>query len=125
MIKEMNTIAKDHDEKTMWGLILLAIFVDALFHFLRTLTGNNEIDGLVSVLLGLYICSKPATHVVDMMIFGRDIHHWISTIESNIWWVLLNLLVMLSGLSSSSRERRGTSAAADKFSVRCIIAEDS
>lgn len=97
--QEMDTIAKGRDDKTMWGLILLAIIVGALFHFLRTLTGNNEIDGLFSVMLGLYICSKPATHIVDIMILGRNIRHWISTIESNIGWVLLNLLVMLSGLS--------------------------
>jgi len=95
----MDYIAKDRDEKTMWGLILLAIIVGGLFHFVRTFTGNDEIDGLLSVLLGLYICSKPATHVVDLMIFGRDIRHWISTIQSNIWWVMLNLLVMFSGLS--------------------------
>ena len=95
----MNTIAKHRDDKTMWGLILLAIIVGGLFHFLHTFTGNDEVDGLFSVLLGLYICSKPATHVVDLMILGRDIRYWISTIESNIWWVLLNLLVMLSGLS--------------------------
>ncbi len=95
----MDHIAKDRDEKTMWGLILLAIVVGGLFHFLPTFTGNDEVDGLFSVLLGLYICSKPATHVVDLMILGRDIRHWISTIESNIGWVMLNLLVMFSGLS--------------------------
>ncbi len=95
----MDTIAKGRDDKTMWELILLAIIVGGLFHFLHTLTGNDEVDGLFSVLLGLYICSKPATHVVDMMIWGRDIRHWISSIQSNIWWVMLNLLVMFSGLS--------------------------
>ena len=54
----------------MWGLILLAIIVGGLFHFLHTFTGNDEVDGLFSVLLGLYICSKPATHIVDLMILG-------------------------------------------------------
>ena len=95
----MDTIAKGRDDKTMWGLILLAIIVGGLFHFLRTLTGNDEVDGLFSVLLGLYICSKPATHVVDLMILGRNIRHWISIVQSDIGWTLLNLLVMFSGLS--------------------------
>ncbi len=95
----MDYISKGHDEKTMWGLVVLAIVVGGLFHYLHTFTGNDEVDGLFSVLLGLYICSKPATHVVDLMILGRDIHHWISTIQSNIWWVMLNFLVMFSGLS--------------------------
>jgi len=48
-------------------------------------------------MLGLYICSKPATHIVDLMILGRDIRHWISLVQSDIGWVLLNLLVMFSG----------------------------
>jgi len=99
IIKEMNPIAKDRDDKTMWGLILLAIVVWSLFRFLPTLTGNDEIDGLFVVLLGLYICSKPATHIVDLMILGRDIHHWISIVQADIGWTLLNLLVMFSGLS--------------------------
>ena len=42
----MNTIAKDRDEKTMWGLILLAFIVGGLFHFVHTFTGNDEVDGL-------------------------------------------------------------------------------
>jgi len=37
IVKEMNTIAKDRDDKTMWGLILLAIIVGGLFHFLHLL----------------------------------------------------------------------------------------
>ena len=91
---------KNHrDDKLMWGLILLAILISGLFHFLRTLTGSDEMDGFFGVMLGLYICSKPATHVVDMLIFGRDFRQWISLAQSDIGWVLLNLLVMLSGLS--------------------------
>ena len=95
----MDQIDNNRDDKTMWGLILLTIVVGGLFRFLPTLTGNDEIDGLFGVLLGLYICSKPATHVVDMLIFGRDIRHWISMIQSDIGWVLLNLLVIFCGLS--------------------------
>jgi hypothetical protein len=92
-------IKSKRDDKTMWGLILLAIVVGGLFHFLPTFTGIDEIDGLFGVLLGLYICSKPATHVVDMLIFGRDLQHWISMVQSDMWWVMLNLLVIFSGLS--------------------------
>ena len=90
---------KGRDDKTMWGLILLAIVVGGLFHFFYTLTGSDEIDGLFGVLLGLYICSRPATHVVDLMIFGRDIRHWISAVQADVGWTLLNLLVIFSGLS--------------------------
>jgi len=95
----MDQIKNRRDDKTMWGLILLAVLVWGLFRFLPTLTGSDEIDGLFSVMLGLYICSKPATHIVDLMILGRDIHHWISVVQSDIGWALLNLLVMFSGLS--------------------------
>ena len=95
----MDHIKNNRDNKTMWGLILLAIGLGGLFHFLRTFTGNDEIDGFFGVMLGLYICSKPATHIVDLMILGRDIRHWISLVQSDIGWLLLNLLVMFSGLS--------------------------
>ena len=95
----MDYLKRSRDDKTMWGLILLAIVVGSLFRFLPALTGNDEIDGLFGVMLGLYICSKPATHVVDMLIFGRDVRHWISTVQADIGWTLLNLLVMFSGLS--------------------------
>ena len=96
----MDSVKSKRDDKTMWGLILLAILIWILFRFLPTLSGNDEIDGLFAVMLGLYICSKPATHVVDMLIFGRDIHHWISVIQSDIGWVMLNLLVTFCGLST-------------------------
>ncbi len=96
----MNNIHSSRDDKTMWGLILVAVIVSGLFRFLPTLTGNDEIDGLFGVLLGLYICSKPATHVVDMLIFGRDIRHWISMVQSDIGWAMLNLLVIFCGLST-------------------------
>jgi len=95
----MDRIKSRRDDKTMWGLILVAVIVWILFRFLPTLSGSDEIDGLFAVLLGLYICSKPATHVVDLMIFGRDIHHWISAVQADIGWTLLNLLVIFSGLS--------------------------
>ena len=95
----MDQTGKRRDDKTMWGLILLTIIVGGLFRFLPTLTGIDELDGLFGVMLGLYICSKPATHVVDMLIFGRDFRHWISMAQSDIGWVMLNALVIFCGLS--------------------------
>ncbi len=95
----MDQINNHRDDKTMWGLILLTIVVGGLFRFLPSLTGNDEIDGLFGVLLGLYVCSKPATHVVDLLIFGRDIRHWITMVQSDIGWGMLNLLVIFCGLS--------------------------
>jgi hypothetical protein len=95
----VDEIHSHRDDKTMWGLILLAILVGGLFHFLHTFTGNDEIDGFFGVMLGLYICSKPAMHIVDLMIYGRTIRHWISAVQSDMGWTLLNLLVMLGGLS--------------------------
>ncbi len=96
----MDQIHSHRDDKLMWGLILLAVAVGALFHFFPTLTGNDEVDGLFGVMLGLYICSKPAMHIVDLMIYGRTIRHWISVVQSDVGWTLLNLLVMFCGLST-------------------------
>jgi hypothetical protein len=34
-----------------------------------------------------------------MLIFGRDVRHWISMVQSDIGWAMLNLLVIFCGLS--------------------------
>ena len=94
----MEHINKKRDDKTMWGMILLSLVAGGLFRFLPSLSGNDELDGLLGVLLGLYICSKPATHIVDLMIWGRDLRHWISAVQSDIRWTMLNLLVIFCGL---------------------------
>jgi uncharacterized membrane protein YGL010W len=83
--------------KTLWALILLGIAYSGLLHYQRTLTGTNEADGIIGVLLGLYICSHPAANVVDMFFFRRGARHPSSSKRSTVLWLALNTVVLLIG----------------------------
>ena len=83
--------------KTLWLLVLLGIAYSSLFYYQRTLTGANNVDGIIGVLFGLYICSHPAANVVDMLFFGRGARRPFSSRRSAVLWLALNMLVLLIG----------------------------
>lgn len=93
----MNQPRRRRNIKTLWGLILLAIVYSSLLYYLRTLTGKNGLDGIIGVLLGLYICSYPTANVLDIVLFGRSSGYQVSSRRSNILWLALNVFVLLSG----------------------------
>jgi hypothetical protein len=82
---------------TLWGLVLLAIAYSSLLYYRRTLTGTNTLDGIVGVLLGLYICSHPAANALDVLFFRRAARRQVSSGWSGVWWLALNMLVLLIG----------------------------
>jgi hypothetical protein len=81
----------------MWGLILLAIGYSIVLGFPRPLTGMPLLEGFVGVALGLYICSHPAATVIKMLFYERYTLREISSEWTTLWWLLLNLLVLLAG----------------------------
>ena len=83
--------------KTLWALVLLAIAYGSLLYSLRTLTGTNTLDGIIGVLLGLYICSHPAANMLDLLFFERATRRPASSRRSGISWLALNILVLLVG----------------------------
>ncbi len=83
--------------KILWALVLFGIAYSSLLHSQRTLTGTNKVDGIIGVLLGLYICSHPAANVVDLLFFRRDTRNQFSSGWSAIFWLALNMLVLLIG----------------------------
>lgn len=83
--------------KTMWGLILLAIAYSGWLYYQNTLTGNNQLDGSLGVLLGLYICANPAANLLDMLFFAGSAGRDSSSGRSTLLWLALNLLVLFSG----------------------------
>jgi len=83
--------------KTLWVLILFGLAYSGLLHYHRTLTGRNEMDGIISVLLGLYICSHPAANVVDMLFFKRSDRRLFSSRWFAVLWVAFNMFVLLIG----------------------------
>ena len=46
--------------KTMWAMAAIGSACGAMLYGYGTLTGRDEVDGIIAVVLGLYICSHPA-----------------------------------------------------------------
>jgi hypothetical protein len=84
--------------KLLWGLVVLALMYSYLLYFLDTLTGARLLDGSIGVILGLYICSRPAANAVDMLFFERGTLQRVTSNWLGIGWLALNLLVLLLGL---------------------------
>jgi len=78
-------------------LILLGIAYSILLYFQRTLTGMSNVDGILGVLLGLFLCSHPAANVVDMLFFRRFTQLQFLSRRSAVLWLALNILVLLIG----------------------------
>jgi hypothetical protein len=81
----------------LWALILLGIAYSSLIYYRRTLTGTDRVDGIVGVLLGLYFCSHPAGHVVNLLFFRGDDRSFFHSKWAIALWVALNVLVLLVG----------------------------
>jgi hypothetical protein len=80
---------------TLSVFIVLGIAYSTFLYFQPTLTGRHQLDGIVGVVLGLYISSHPAAHLVDMLFYRRGIRHRFSSKRSVILWLSLNVLVLL------------------------------
>ena len=93
----MDRRRRERNVKVLWGLVLVAITYSSLLHYLHTLTGRGLLDAIVGVLLGLYICSHPAAHGVDLLFFERGHLRQVSSGWSGMRWLALNILVMLAG----------------------------
>ena len=76
-------------------LAVLGIAYGSLLYSRSTLTGTNNLDGIIGVVLGLYICSHPAANLIDMLFYRRDIWYQFSSRRSAFWWLTLNVLVLL------------------------------
>ena len=78
-------------------LILVAIAVGIIFRILPLITGIPELDGLLAVFLGFYICSRAAANFLTVVLYELQAPRWISLTWLDIAWLGLNAIVMLSG----------------------------
>ena len=83
--------------KFLVALILVAAAYSVWFQQRHTLTGNFTVDGSVTVLLGLYICSRPTGNAIDLFFFERHTFHRIPAGWSSLSWLALNILTLLMG----------------------------
>jgi hypothetical protein len=81
--------------KTLGIVILLALLYVGGLYSQRTITGQPRLDGVIGVLLGLFICSRPAANMLDLLFARRQLAE--SSEWSGIGWLALNGLVMFVG----------------------------
>lgn len=82
---------------TLWAMIGIALVFGVLFFLRQPLTLNNKMDGLLAVVLGLYICSHPAANFLDMLLYRRSSLYQPGTLRSELLWLAFNLLVIFVG----------------------------
>lgn len=81
----------------MVGAVLLAIVFIGILSYHPALTGNDELNGISGVCLGLFISSLPAANFLDMLLFEHAVEHWRSMRQPEIVWVLVNASVLVLG----------------------------
>ena len=60
-------------------------------------TGAGWLEGVVGLVLGLYICSRPAANGIDLFFAERGTWRRVFTVRSGLEWLLLNAVVMFVG----------------------------
>jgi hypothetical protein len=80
---------------TLSVLIVLGIAYSGFLHFHPTLTGRDVLDGIIGVVMGLYLGSHPAAHLVEMLFYRRAMRYSFSSKRSLFLWLFLNVLVLL------------------------------
>jgi hypothetical protein len=88
----------NHRPAVLWILLGVALAFNLLVHFRPVLTGNDELNGLSGVFLGLFIAAFPAANFLDMLLSELGSTRWRSIKQADLPWVGLNLLVLLTGL---------------------------
>lgn len=64
---------------------------------LGAVTGRHQVDGIVGIVLGLYVSSFPARHFVDLLIYWKTELARFPTRRALGWWVALNGGVLVVG----------------------------
>jgi EamA domain-containing membrane protein RarD len=81
--------------KTLAVVVVLAMVYGGWMITQRTITDIPRLDGIIGVLLGLFICSRPAANMLDLLFTRRG--QLRSAEWSAIGWLILNGLVMIVG----------------------------
>jgi hypothetical protein len=78
----------------MAGLSLLYLGLLLAFH---RLSGSAMTDGSIGVLLGLFICSFPIRHFLDILIYWRTEGRRFRSNRALAWWIAFNFAVLALG----------------------------
>lgn len=78
-------------------LILAEVALTVLLAIHFPLTGERRLDAITGVLFGLYACTHPASHLIDLLFYDRGARFRGSPKELLIAWWAVNGLVLLAG----------------------------
>ncbi len=79
------------------AMVLVGMSYLLLLYTQHPLTSTYRLDGIISVVLGLYICSHPVANVLDVLLFQRHLPPRKSLIGTEILWWGLNGVVLATG----------------------------
>lgn len=82
----------------LWVLTALGIAYIVMLRFLHALSGSYVFDGSLGVFLGLYTCAQPAGNAIDILFFQRGAFRELISGWTDVGWVALNMLAMLTGM---------------------------
>ncbi len=85
------------DIGTFCVLAVLGMGYSSWLYSGHPLTGMDILDGIIGVVLGLYICSHPAATLVDMLFYRRLTRYQFSSIRSVLFWLALNMMILFIG----------------------------
>jgi hypothetical protein len=60
-------------------------------------TGLSWWDGVLGVVLGLFVCSLPVRHFLDLLLYWRIEGSRFPSRGARAWWIALNALVLGAG----------------------------
>jgi len=86
--------------RDVWILILLAaacVCYLAALALIPLMPGFERIEGIVGVVLGLYVCAHPARHFMDLLLYRKIEGERFPSARSMAAWLALNGVVMLGG----------------------------
>jgi hypothetical protein len=93
----MDQYWRGRSSPALWGFMLLALAYTGLLYGFSPLTGEARVDGAIGVVLGLYVCSHPASNVLDVLFLDGGAGRRGVAEERGIAWYILNLFVLLAG----------------------------
>jgi hypothetical protein len=95
----MNRTLHKRHPAVLWILIGVAVAFNLLVHFWPELTGNDHVNGLAGVALGLFTAAFPAANFLDMLLAEMGSLRWRAIKRADLPWVALNLAVLITGMA--------------------------
>ncbi|HVZ41350.1 MAG TPA: hypothetical protein VHI13_18870 [Candidatus Kapabacteria bacterium] len=81
----------------LWLLTVVAIAYAAAIRILFTLTGSSLLDGIVGMLLGLFVSAQPAANMLTLLFYDRAARRQTLSTGAGTLWLVLNIVVLLVG----------------------------